>query len=161
MKTVIVFYSMSGNTGQTAKKLADRLGADLTELKPVKAYPDKGFRKFLRGGRSAVTAETPALQPYSFDPHAYERVIFGFPVWAGNVAPPIRTFVQENREALKGMKLAAFACQSGSGAEKAFGKLRAFIGTETLAPTMALTDPKDRPRAENEQAISEFIAGLG
>ena len=36
-------------------------------------------------------AETPELEPYEFDADSYDRIVFGFPVWAGNVSPRIRT----------------------------------------------------------------------
>ena len=54
MKTAIVFYSMNGNTAMVARKLAEGINADLIEIKPEKSYPDKGFKKFLWGGKSAV-----------------------------------------------------------------------------------------------------------
>ena len=57
MNTAVVYYSMSGNTAYAAKKIAAELGADLIEIKPEKQYPDKGFRKFFWGGKSAVMAE--------------------------------------------------------------------------------------------------------
>ena len=158
MRTAIVYYSMAGNTAWTAKKLAEGLDADLIEIRPVKAYPDKGIRKFLWGGKSAVMAETPALLPYEFQPDAYDRIIFGFPVWAGNVTPPIRTFVKEND--LSGKRIAAFACQSGSGAEKAFGKLKAALNLETLEAELILIDPKAKPGAENEQKLQAFCERL-
>jgi multimeric flavodoxin WrbA len=41
-------------------------------------------------------AETPELEPYTFDASAYDRIVFGFPVWAGIVTPPLRTFIKEN-----------------------------------------------------------------
>ena len=50
MKTAVVYYSMSGNTELAAERIAAVLGADLIRLTPVKAYPDKGFRKFFWGG---------------------------------------------------------------------------------------------------------------
>ena len=56
MRTAIVYYSMSGNTAAAAKKVAEGLRADLIEIKPEKAFPDKGFRKFFWGGKSAVMA---------------------------------------------------------------------------------------------------------
>lgn len=158
MKTAVVYYSQSGNTEYAARKIAAILGADLIPIKPVKAFPDKGFRKFFWGGKSAVMAETPELVPYAFDSAACDRVVFGFPVWAGNVTPPLRTFIRDNREALKGKRVAAFACQSGSGAEKAFGKLAACLGLETLAARLVLIDPNDRPDEGNEARIAEFCA---
>ena len=159
MRTAIVYYSMAGNTDWTAKKLAEGLDADLIELRPVKAYPDKGIRKFLWGGKSAVMTETPALEPYDFDAGKYERIVIGFPVWAGNMAPPIRTLVKENRDAIAVKQVFAFACQSGNGAEKAFEKLKACIG-HNLSGTMILIDPKDKPKEENDRKIEEFRKAL-
>ena len=104
MKTLIVYYTLEGNTHYAAKKIASQLDADVLRVKPVKTYPRKGFRKFLWGGKSAVMAETPELEPYTFDASAYDRIVFGFPLWAGNVTPPLRTFIKENdlfRKALR------------------------------------------------------------
>ena len=160
MKTMIVYYSMNGNTDYAARKIARQLGATLLRVEPVKAYPDKGFRKFFWGGKSAVMAETPELQAYRFDPRAFERVIFGFPVWAGNVTPPLRTFIRDNRAALQGKSLAAFACQSGAGAEKAFEKLKACLGVSRLDAELVLNDPKDKENAANDAKIAAFCGKL-
>ena len=143
MKTLIVYYTLEGNTHYAAKKIASLLDADVLRVKPVKTYPRKGFRKFLWGGKSAVMAETPELEPYTFDASAYDRIVFGFPVWAGNVTPPLRTFIKEND--LSGKRFAAFACQSGAGAEKAFEKLKTALGIRELDAELVLIDPKTKP----------------
>ena len=158
MKTLIVYYSHDGNTDWAAKKIAEKCGFDVLRLEPEKAYPESGFRKFFWGGKSAVMAETPALRPYEFDAAAYDRILFGFPVWAGNVTPPIRTFVRE--QDLAGKRIAAFACQSGSGAEKAFGKLKAALGVGTLEAELVLIDPKDKPSEATERKLAAFCAAL-
>ncbi len=158
MKTLIVYYSLEGNTAYAAERIASELGADVLRLEPVKAYPDSGFRKFFWGGKSAVMAETPELLPYDFDADAYDRIIFGFPVWAGNVTPPIRTFLRDDPPA--GKRVAAFACQSGAGAEKAFGKLKAAVGIDALEAELILIDPKAKPSEENERRIKAFCESL-
>ncbi len=158
MKTIVVYYSLEGNTDYAAREIAALTGADLLRIEPSKAYPDSGFRKFFWGGKSALMGETPELQPYTFDSKAYERIILGFPVWAGNVAPPVRSFVREND--LHGKRVAAFACQSGAGAEKAFRKLKALPGIDALEAELILIDPKDRPDAGNGARIRAFCEGL-
>ena len=85
MKTIVVYYSLEGNTAYAAEKIAAALGADTLRLQPKKAYPSSGFQKFFWGGKSAVMAEKPALEPYAFRAEDYDCVILGFPVWAGNV----------------------------------------------------------------------------
>ncbi|MBR4550370.1 MAG: flavodoxin [Oscillospiraceae bacterium] len=158
MKTLIVYYSLEGNTDYAAQKLAAALEADTLRLEPEKAYPNAGFRKFFWGGKSAVMAETPKLLPYAFDPAAWDRIVFGFPVWASNVTPPIRSFIKEND--LRGKRIAAFACESGAGAEKAFEKLRAALGIGTLEAELVLIDPKARPSEENERKLRAFCETL-
>ncbi len=57
-------------------------------------------------------------------------------------------------------KIAAFACQSGKGAENAFEKLKDSIGIATLTSTLILIDPKDKPSNDNDRKIEEFCKEL-
>ena len=161
MNTAIIYYSMSGNCEMVAGKMAALLGADVIRIEPEKAYPDKGARKFIWGGKSAVMGETPKLKPYSFDASGYDRIIFGFPVWASNVTPPIRTFIKENLTDIKDKKFAAFACQSGNGAAKAFDKLKKLLETDDLDAELVLIDPKVKENPENDRNIEEYCIRLG
>ena len=52
--------------------------------------------------------------------------------------------------------MAAFACQSGNGAEKAFAKLKDQIGINTFAAELILIDPKIRSNSSNERKINAF-----
>lgn len=158
MKTIIVYYSMEENTDFAAKKIAEKTGADLLRLFPKKAYPDKGFRKFAWGGTCAVMSLTPPLEKYRFKADDYERIIIAFPVWASNMAPPLRTFIKEND--LYGKRISAVACQSGSGAEKAFEKLKSALGIGELESELILIDPKAKPAEENEIKIKSFCEEL-
>ena len=158
MNALIVYYSMNGNTEYAARKIAERTGAETLRLEPVKAYPDRGVRKFLRGGKSAMMEEKPELRPYRFEAEKYDTIIFGFPVWAGNITPPLRTFISSNG-AGDHVRYAAFACQSGSGAEKAFIKLKECLGHD-LSKTLILIDPKGKPDPAKDKQIEEFCAEL-
>ena len=159
MKTAVVYYSMSGNTEQTAEKIARQIGADLIRIEPVKEYPSKGFKKFLWGGKSAVMGDTPALQPYRFDGD-YDTIVIGTPLWAGTMAPPIKSFIKENRDKLSGKSISAFICCAGGDAEKAFEKIKAEAGIDTLSAQMILINPKEKPSDENEAKIKAFCDKL-
>ena len=160
MRTLIVFYSLEGNTAFTAEKLGGLLGAELLRLEPEKEYPSSGMKKFFWGGKSAVMGEEPSLKPYVFKGEDWDRVIIGFPVWASTVAPPIRTFVKAHGGELAGRSVAVFACQSGSGAEKAFKKLAALLGRESFEAELVLIDPKAKPSASNEEKLAAFCRNL-
>ena len=160
MKRLIVFYSLEGNTEYIADMIAEKLSADKLKLVPKKAYADKGFAKFFWGGKSAVMAEKPELEPYDVNLDDYGEVVIGFPVWAGNITPPIRTFVSDNMASLKEKKICTFACESGAGAEKAFDKLKSLLGIAEFAVTAIFIDPKAKPSEENKLKLDMFISKL-
>lgn len=161
MKTLIVYFSLEGNTAYAADMIRDATGADILRLVPRKAYHDKGFAKFFWGGKSAVMAEKPKLETYTVNLDEYDRIIFGFPVWASNFTPPLRTFIEDNKDKLQGKQFAAFACQSGAGAEKAFAKLAACIGIEGFAQTAIFIDPKEKASEAKDEQIRDFCRILG
>jgi len=160
MKRLIVYYSLEGNTQLMAEDMARILGADLLRLEPEKAYADKGAAKFFWGGKSAVMKEKPRLKPYHVNVSEYDEIIIGFPVWASTFAPPIRTFVHENKSVLKRKRIAAYACQAGSGAEKAFEKLKNFMEIEDFVATEVFIDPKTKPSDENVEKRDDFCRQL-
>lgn len=153
MKSIVVYYSLTGNTDWVAEEIAQQTGSDLLRINPVKAFPDKGFRKFFWGGKSAVMQEKPALEPYEFDADKYDVIILGTPVWASNITPPIRSFINDNLASLKDKKISVFVCYSGGGAEKAIGRVKDLIPVENA---LILTDPKDNPDQDNLNRIKEF-----
>jgi len=156
MKTAVVYYSMSGNTKLIADRLSERMGCDLIPISPKKAYPDKGFRKFLWGGKSVVMGDLPELLPYEFDADKYDLVIFGSPVWASSFAPPLRTFVNEHREELKEKEIALFVCCLGGGGMKAVEKFSRYADHELCAEAV-FTEPKSASPADIDEAFDAFV----
>ena len=156
MKDLIVYFSLEGNTEYAAKRIREKTGADLLKLIPKKAYHDKGLAKFVWGGKSALMAEKPELEQKDIDLSLYDRIIFGFPVWASSFAPPLRTFIIDHAEELKGKRFAAYACQSGNGAEKAFAKLVKCIGIDSFDMTAVFLDPKDKANEDKDEQIDRF-----
>ncbi|SFQ49615.1 Flavodoxin [Lachnospiraceae bacterium XBB1006] len=160
MKRLVVYYSLEGNTQLMAEGMARILGADLLRLEPEKAYADKGAAKFIWGGRSAVMKEKPRLKPYYVKVADYDEIIIGFPVWASTFAPPIRTFVSENKTSLKKKRIATFACQAGNGAQKAFEKLKNYMEIEDFVATEIFINPKTKPSDENVEKRDDFCREL-
>ena len=156
MKKAIVYYSMSGNTDYVANYVGDKIGADLIRLVPKKEYPKVGVKKFLWGGKSAVMGDTPELEEYNFNADEYDCVIFGTPVWASNITPPIRTFIKDNKDKLKSKKVAVFTCFMGGGANKAIEKLKKYLEINEFAAELILIDPKDKSSNDKDKQIDEF-----
>ena len=46
MKSLVIFYSLEGNTKLIATTIATTINADILELKPNKKYHNSGFKKY-------------------------------------------------------------------------------------------------------------------
>lgn len=159
MKTLIVYFSLEGNTHWAVEQVAARLHADTLKLVPEKPYPSSGFPKYFWGGKSAVFGDAPELQPYSRNIAQYERIILATPIWAGTFAPPLRTYL--NHVQVSSKHLALLACSGGGSAEKAFTQLKTLAGASGDVPTCLLVSPKDKPSKANEAALNAFYKALG
>lgn len=154
MKTVVVYFSLTGNTKFVAEKIAQQLDADLCEI--TDKNHKKGKMLYIKGGAAAmrekltdITVETPIDD--------YELVIVGSPVWAGKIAPAIRTFLVENNFSKK--RVAFFVCMGGDKPEKTFENLRKTIELESITEGLGITEPLEN-MAEAETKITEWCSQL-
>lgn len=56
--------------------------------------------------------KTPELEEYNVDLSKYENIIIGSPCWFGTYAPPINTFLKENK--IKDKNIYLFVCNGGN-----------------------------------------------
>jgi len=154
MNTIIVYYSLEGNTRFAAKEIAVELEAATLSVEPVKPYPTNNVGKYFWGGKDVIAGTRPQLKPYNFRADDYDAIIIGTPIWAGNCTPPIRTFLAEND--LNGKKIGLFACSSSGKAEKCFETMKKEIGIKESIPTISLCDPAKKLSASDQQRIDNF-----
>lgn len=153
-KALVVYSSWSGNTRQAAERIAAALEADLEPIVPLVGL--SGARSFLRCFWAALRRRGLAVRPAQHDPAGYDLVVVGAPVWAGHVFPAVRTWLGDQRGALRGV--AFFVTLSGRGHEAALGDMRQASGREPLA-TLASFD-RDRASGEDRAKIEAFVAAL-
>lgn len=110
MKSIIVYFTHSGNTELAAKKLAEITGADIVRLYPEKPYSAEDVDWV--NEQSRCTQEhlnqtlRPAIKPLGVDFSKYDRVYIGFPIWWHEEPAVIRTFLDQTD--LKGKQLYPF-----------------------------------------------------
>lgn len=120
-KTIVLFYSLEGNTRKVGELLSKDLDLPLEEIKPVKEISSSGFSKYLWGGSQVIMNKKPDLVEIKTDLDDYDTVILGSPIWAGSFTPPIKSLLEDG--ALKNKKVAFFYCHDG-GPGKAEEKIR-------------------------------------
>ena len=90
---------------------------------------------FLRPAFQALFNIPAAIKPIKNDPALFDLVVIGSPIWLGNMASPVRTYVAEHEGDIQKF---AFFCTRGRGAwEKALRDMRELTGRWPIA-TVAL-----------------------
>ena len=120
MGTLVAYFSASGVTKKKAEELAESLGADIYEIKPVVPYTKADLNWMDKKSRSSIECADKSFRPEMVDDLSdiskYDTVYIGFPIW-WYVAPNIiKTFVEKFD--FSGKKIVVFATSGGSG----FGK---------------------------------------
>ncbi len=154
MKTLIVYYTRTGNT----KKIVDALQAGLAA--DVEMIAEKGSRRgplgWIRSGRQGASKADVEIQPLGADTSSYGLVVLASPVWAGNVSAPMRAFMKRHRDALP--DTAVFLTHDGPDAIQAFADFDELLGREPLARGEA--NSKIVQAGGYDQAVQEFIEKL-
>lgn len=160
MNKIVIYYSLEGSTEMVAKKIAEKLGADILKIDTVKKYVTKGFFKFVHAGGDVFMNIKPELEPYEFDASKYDTIIFATPVWASNFSPAFKTFIDKNKEQLQGKNFYLYTGFLGSGADSAATKMANYLGIEKFMQHLVLVDPIKKPSEKNEQKISDFCKSI-
>ncbi len=163
MKTIIVYYSLDGNTKQVAETLAGLIEADLCEIQPVKPIRSAGkptFRTIMQGGGQVAFGLCPALKEFSADLSEYDRIILGTPVWNAKCASFVRTFAKKYaKQHNLTDKVTAVFTLSGSG-----DNTKCIADLQTMLPkidtTVSLADRGNSLSADNEKKLAEFAEQL-
>jgi flavodoxin len=121
MKTLVIYYSKSGNTRRVAEEIQKALGADTEELVEVGAKRS-GFFGFLFAGRDGMRGRPSRIEPAKKQPADYDLVFVGSPVWGFNLVPAVRSFLTATD--LKGKPVAFFCTMGGTGDKQTLGSMR-------------------------------------
>ena len=129
MKTLIVYFTRTGNTKKIVDKLQTELTADVEKInEEVSRHGPLGWLKSGRQGASRADVE---IHPLEADPSSYELVVMAGPVWAGNASAPMRAFIKKYRDSLP--ETAVFLTHDSPDVTDAFTDVEELLSNEALA----------------------------
>lgn len=91
-RILVAYYSLTGHTARVAKDLAQRLDADIEGIEDRK--PRAGTIGHLMAAFDAWRKAPARIEPVQHDPSRYAVTVVGTPVWAGQMTPAIRAYLQ-------------------------------------------------------------------
>lgn len=158
-KTLVVYYSASGNTKDVAEKIAKITEADLFEIEPVEPYTDDDLDWTDDDSRVSREHDDESLRDVELvsttvdNWGSYDTVYIGYPIWWGIAAWPVDNFVKEND--FTGKTVIPFCTATTSGIGDSGNLLEEMTGTG---------DWKEGERfhgGASESDISSWIDSLG
>ena len=132
-KTLVVYFSATGNTERVAEVIADTAGGELFELEPVDPYTDEDLNYSDDNSRVSQEYADEGLRNVELVADTVdgwqdvERVYIGYPVWWGNAAWPVNSFVEAND--FTGKTVIPFCTSASSGLGNSGKRLAELAGT--------------------------------
>lgn len=112
-RTLVAYFSRSGNTRVVAGLIQRGSGADLFEIRPATPYPEDYLETVEQARKERDSGHEPALQAKVPSMADYDTVFLGFPIWGETTPPVIRAFLSAHD--LSGKTLIPFVTHGGYG----------------------------------------------
>ena len=156
-RTLVAYFSASGETARLAKTVAEVTGGDLFEIQPEVAYTSADLNWNDNHSRSSVemndAGSRPAIAGEVADMEQYDTVFVGFPIWWYQAPRIIETFLESYN--FSGKTVIPFATSGGSGMGKTAEILKA------SCPGAAVDTGKRLSSRESAASVRKWVESLG
>jgi hypothetical protein len=151
----IATYSWGGHTQAAGSMLAAQLASAVTAetIRPLR--PPRGLWGYLRAGRAAMRQKAWPIAPIA-PVRSNHVLVIGSPIWAGHLAPPVRSYLAEAGAAY--FWLTALITHGDSDPAVALTEIEAAAG-QRVAASVALSDA-DRADGRIETKLADFAAAV-
>lgn len=132
-KTLVVYYSATGNTENVANYIAAATNGDLFELEPAEPYSDADLNWTDDNSRVVREHDDESLRDIELvadtvkNWDSYDTVFIGYPIWWGIAAWPVNGFIEAND--FTGKTVIPFCTSSSSGLGESGELLAEMAGT--------------------------------
>jgi flavodoxin len=141
-RTLVAYFTRSGNTRVIAGQLHRDLQADLFEIVPAQPYPEDYEATVAQATRERDAGFEPALKATVPNIAAYDTVYLGFPIWGETTPSIIRSFLRAHD--LSGKTLRPFITHGGYGPGNSMSVLRSHAPKAQIAEPFVLEADQER-----------------
>jgi flavodoxin len=146
LKSLVVYYSRTGNPRFVAETIAAEIGADIEEI--IDQKKRNGAIGFLIGGFDAIRGKETEIAPTKKSPIDYDLMIVGTPVWAGRLTPAITTYLKKTN--LSEQRVAVFFTQDGK-KTPAIDQIKALMPNSEFIGEISIIKALDNKKASEKQ----------
>ena len=158
-RTLVVYFSATGNTKAAAEAIAAATGGDLLELEPAEPYTSADLDYNNADSRVSREHDDASLRDVALKTTTvanwadYDTVYIGYPIWWGIAAWPVGTFVKAND--FTGKTVIPFCTSGSSDIGESDTQLAALAGTGDWQTGKRFAS------AVTQQEVADWVKSLG
>lgn len=135
-RTLVVYFSETGNTQKLAKEISDQVGGDFKRIETVVPYPS-GSELFDYTEEERDNDERPELKELDMNKEDYDTIFVGYPIWWYTLPMPLYTFFDEYD--FSGKTIIPFNTHNGSGDGGTYSSIQQFEPEATVLDGIAIS----------------------
>lgn len=139
MKTLIAYFSLSGNTEWLAKEIGNQMETvDYHQIELASPKPAKGNWAVFWYGFKTIFNFSMKIKPDQIDVSQYDLVLIGMPVWTDKVPPPVGAFIKRHSAGLATTSIGIFSTY-GDNYKSFFENVQRLLHNNKIEGTLAIS----------------------
>ena len=165
-KTLVVYYSFTGNCKTLAAVLAGYAGADVLEIQPAQEGLDYAANNYAIGSSLIAAirekpndpASYPAIRAVNRDPADYENIVIVTPLWWSNMAAIMQSYLFKEGSKLKDKKVGLIVSSASSGISSVVADAKRLVPEAKWAGEALWINNSNR--SKSDELVKEWWDGL-
>ena len=165
-KTLVVYYSFTGNCKTLAAVLAGYAGADVLEIQPAQEGLDYAADNYAIGSSLIAAirekpndpASYPAIKAINRDAADYENIVIVTPLWWSNMAAIMQSYLFKEGSKLKDKKVGLIVSSASSGISSVVADAKRLVPEAKWAGEALWINNSNR--SKSDELVKEWWDGL-
>ena len=165
-KTLVVYYSFTGNCKTLAAVLAGYAGADVLEIQPTQERLDYAANNYAIGSSLIAAirekpndpASYPAIKAVNRDAADYENIVIVTPLWWSNMAAIMQSYLFMEGSKLKDKKVGLIVSSASSGISSVVADAKRLVPEAKWAGEALWINNSNR--SKSDELVKEWWDGL-
>ena len=156
MKTIVIYYSVTGQTRLVAEKITKMLDCDIFEIQTKEEIKPDLFSRYYKGIKAMLSKETTKLKNDKLDLNDYDKIIVGFPNWGSMFPPAVKAFILQSDFSKKDVYL--FTTYAARGAVQCLKNAAEFFTESNVSILGKFSFPKSKTNEEISRMLKEALS---
>jgi flavodoxin len=135
-KTLIIYYSRTGNTKAIAEQIQKKTGGDIVELRVAPPYSENYSVCIEEFKRERDTGKIDRKLKNDVNMEQYQVIFLGYPIWGGGIPGPVTLLLQQHD--WSGKTIVPFCSHGGGGIGRSVSAITALCPQSEVLEALAV-----------------------